>query len=116
MRYQFSMRDLFLAVVPAAALTATIVTQEGIVVLGVLGCMLLFVWHRPVLMRFWAVLTLGLGSGIAAAMVYRGKYPLSLVPEWSMLTDELAGWGFGMVVGGLVACWAFIRNPPTTPP
>ena len=46
MRYQFSVRDLFLAVGLAAALTATIVTQQGIIVLIALGWLLIVVWGR----------------------------------------------------------------------
>ena len=113
MRYQFSIRDLLLLIVIVSAVAASIATQRSVVSFLTLGFLLLFIWRRPVLVRFWAVLALGLGSGLAAAMIYRGKYGQTFAAGWGMFTDQLTGWGVGMFVGGLVACWAFIRNPPT---
>ena len=46
MRYQFSMRDLLLGVGLAAALTATVVTHQGIIVLIGLGWLLIVAWGR----------------------------------------------------------------------
>ena len=113
MRYQFSVRDLLLLVVVAAAVTATIATERAIISFITLGVLLLFVWHRPIVLRFWLVLTLGLGSGLAWAMNHRANYGNILISEYGMATDEIAGWGMGMFVGGLAVAWAFLRNPPT---
>ncbi|HWL73570.1 MAG TPA: hypothetical protein VNQ74_06840 [Burkholderiaceae bacterium] len=112
MRYQFSIRNLLLLIVIASAVAASVFAQQAFVSFLTLAFLLLFVWHRPVLVRFWAVLALGLGSGLAAAMIYRAQYGQTFIYEWGMDTDQLTGWGVGMSVGGLVVCWAFIRNPP----
>ena len=55
---------------------------------------------------------MGLGSGLVGAMLYRGLIDQQYVHDFRMHTEEIAGWGVGLLVGGLVAYRPFMSNPP----
>lgn len=111
-RFQFSIADGLLATAVAAAVVATIAARKSAISFIAAGVLLLFIWHRPVLVRLWVVGTTGFGSGVLTAMFCRHAGAHDYLLEFGMYTDDLVGWGAGLLVGGLIAYRSFISNPP----
>jgi hypothetical protein len=110
--FQFGLRDILLVTAVIAALVATITSRQATIAFVALGILLMFLWHRPVLLRLWTTGTIGLGCGLLVAMVYRGKVEHVYLGEFGMNTEDMAGWGAGMIGGGLTGWRLFITNPP----
>lgn len=111
-RFQFTIADGLLLTAVVAAIVASITTHEAVVSLITLSSLLAFIWHRPVIFRLWATATMGIGSGILVAIYFHGKGEHQYLSGYRMHTDELAGWGAGLLVGAFVAYRAFLSNPP----
>jgi hypothetical protein len=111
-RFQFSLGDALLGTAVVAAIVATIASREAIIGFVAFSVLLVFVWQRPVLFRFWLIAALGIGSGLLTAMFFHATGNYSYLSNLRMTTDELAGWGTGMLVGGLVAWLLLLSNPP----
>jgi hypothetical protein len=114
-RFQFSVADGLLVTAIVAALVATLTTKEAVVSFITLAALVAFVWHRPVLFRLWASTSMGLGSGMLVAMLHRGAVEHMYLSDFRMHTEEIAGWGAGLLVGGCVAYRSFLSNPPPNP-
>ena len=114
-RFQFSLADGLIVTAIAAALTATLATHEAVVSFITLAALLAFVWNRPVIFRLWASTAMGLGGGMLVAMLYRGALDHQCLSDFRMHTEELAGWGAGLLIGGFVAYRSFLSNPPSGP-
>lgn len=114
-RLQFSIADGLLATAVVAAVVATISTREAVVSFITLSALLAFLWHRPVLFRLWAATAMGLGSGLLVAMLRYHNDDHQYLWDFRMYSNEAAGWGAGLLVGGAVAYRAFISNPPPPP-
>ena len=112
---QFSIADGLLGTAVAAAIVASIATKEAVVSFITLAALLAFVWHRPVLFRLWLTMTIGLGTGLLTAMLYRGLIDHQYLSGFRMDTDEIAGWGGGLLIGSLAAYRCFLSNPPQCP-
>lgn len=99
---------LFSAIV--AVVTAVLASRHLVIALLAIGLALPIIWKRPIVFRFWVVLTTGLGSGLAwfGYLGERHYYE----SDFGMTTDELSGWGVGMLLGGVAAYWLFLRRPP----
>jgi hypothetical protein len=113
-RFQFSILDGLLLMAIVGAVSASIATRQiGISFLTAAG-LLLFVLHRPVLLRLWTIAVVGTGTGLLAAMVYKAIFYEHRVYEtdFGMMGEELAGWGAGLLVGGITVCRLFIYHPP----
>jgi hypothetical protein len=114
--FQFGLRDILLVTAIVAALVGAIASRDATIAFVAQGILLMFVWQRPVILRLWTTGTIGLGCGLLVAMLFRSKFPSGYVIEFGMPADYVAGWGAGMVVGGLTAWRLFITRPPATPP
>lgn len=114
-RFQFTITDGLLVTAVAAAIVASIATKEAVVSFITLASLLAFVWHRAVLFRLWLTTATGLGAGLMTAMLYRGLIDHQYLSGFRMDTDELAGWGGGLVIGSLAAYRCFLSNPPRQP-
>ncbi len=112
MRYQYSLGDLLLFSGITAVVLATVVSRQSLIAFVALGLSLPWVCRRPTVFRYWLVLTIGLGSGLAWFAHHREKYNPDYIGDFGMDTNELGGWGIGMLVGGAAAYWLFLRNPP----
>ncbi len=111
-RFQFSLRDILLATGIVAAAAATIATGEVRISFISFAVLLIFVWQRPVLFRLWLITAMGVGAGLLTAMHYQAAGQIGYLADFKMSVDEIAGWGAGMLVGGLAAWQALLRNPP----
>lgn len=106
-KLQLSLLDLFWVTGLIGCIVGAVTTDTAeIAWIGVV-CVLLFVWHRPVLLRFWTIATVGIGTGLWVAGANDNRV-------LSMYGSQLIAWGVAMVVGGVVAFLLFdIRKPPT---
>jgi hypothetical protein len=111
-RFQFSLRDILLATAVVSVVSATVASGEAIISFVAFSVLLIFIWRRPLLFRLWLTTAIGFGSGLLTAMLYGISGYIKFVWPYHMTTDELAGWGAGMVAGGLVAWRLFLSNPP----
>jgi hypothetical protein len=108
-RLQLSLLDLFWATGLVACMVAANVERDMTFAWIGLSCVLVFVWRRPVLLRFWTVAVAGIGSGLFMEGAY-GKRALY------MDSGDLLAWGSGMLVGSVLAFILFdIRKPPEKP-
>jgi hypothetical protein len=110
--FQFGLSDILLLTAIVAALVATIASRQATIPFITQGILLMFVWHRPVVLRLWVTGTIGLGCGLLVAMLFRGKVDPVYFRDFGMYVQDVAGWGAGMIGGGLVAWRLFIANPP----
>lgn len=105
-KLQLSLLDLFWVTGLIACIVGAVTTDTAEIAWIGVGCLLLFVWNRPVLLRFWTIGTLGIGTGLTVAGA-TGERVLS------MLGSQLLCWGVAMVVGSIAAFLLFdIRKPP----
>jgi hypothetical protein len=111
-RFQFSLADALLATALFAAITATVVSKEAVISFVAFSLLLIFIWPRPVLFRLWITTAIGFGSGLLTAMLYRATGNVTFMLDFRMTSDQLAGWGAGMLVGGFVAWRLFLTNRP----
>src|SRR5690348_10303230 len=102
-KFQFSIAEGLLATALVAAVVASVATKEAVVSFIALAALPAFVWHRPVIFRLWVTTAIGLGSGLLTAMLYRGLIDHQYLSDLRMHTEELAGWGAGLLIGGLTA-------------
>ncbi|HVX13306.1 MAG TPA: hypothetical protein VHC22_19130 [Pirellulales bacterium] len=114
-RFQFSLGDVLLATAVAAVIAATIASREAVVSFIAFSLLLIFVRSRPVLFRLWIITAIGFGSGVLTAMLYQAMAQVTFMSDFRMASDQLAGWGAGMVTGGFVAWRLFLINPPRDP-
>ena len=104
--FQLRLVDLFWMTGLAACVVGAITT--GIAEIAFLGLcsVILFVWRRPVPLRFWSIAVVGLGAGLLTLGWNHGFV-------FGLRSANLAGWGMGLLVGGLFAFYVFeIRKPP----
>lgn len=111
-RFQFSLDDVLLTTAVAAVSAATVASREAIISFVAFGLLLIFIWRRPLLFRLWLTAAIGFGSGLLTAMTFQTIGQPSYNSDFRMLSNELAGWGAGMVCGGLAAWRLFLSNPP----
>jgi len=93
-RYQVSIGDILLFTALVAGIVGAYFREYapiGFMTASVLG---IFLWHRPVGAKVWAIAMIGLGTGLFASGFHGGNR--------LMQTDsDAVGWGAGMAVGGL---------------
>jgi hypothetical protein len=107
---QFRLIDLFWVTGLAACVAATIGTQQPEIAFVGTACVLFFVWNRTVILRFWTIAMIGIGT---ALLVY-GAYDRGSVMR--LRGDELAAWGAAMVVAGVLGFLLFgVFRPPSPP-
>ncbi|HWB07836.1 MAG TPA: hypothetical protein VG826_01235 [Pirellulales bacterium] len=111
-RFQFSLGDVLLTTGVAAVIAATVASREAILSFVGFSALLIFIWRRPVLLRLWLATALGFGSGLLTAMTLHTCGHVSYISDVRMPSDELAGWGTGLVCGGLAVWRLFLSNPP----
>jgi hypothetical protein len=111
-RFQFSIGDALLATAVAAVVTATIASREAVISFLAFSVLLIFIWRRPVLFRLWITTAIGFGSGLLTAMLYHATGHMTFMSDFRMTSDQLAGWGAGIITGGFVAWRLFLINPP----
>jgi hypothetical protein len=103
---QFRLIDLFWITGLAGCIIGAITTNTAEVVWIGVALLLLFFWNRPVLLRFWTIAVIGIGSGMVAGS-FGGSHILA------MSGSELMAWGIAMAIGGVVAFVLFaIIKPP----
>lgn len=108
-KMQLSLLDLFWIIGLVACIVAANVERDMAIAWIGLSCVLIFVWYRPLLLRFWTIAVAGIGSGLFAVGM-SGKGVLR------MDSGELLGWGLGMFVGSMVAFILFdVRKPAGSP-
>jgi len=104
-KFQVSMIDLIWVMGLVACIAAGASTYNPDLIWGSICCLLFFFWYRPVMLRFWILAMLGIGSGICVS----GKYGNDVL---SMNGGELVAWGVAMIVVGIVSFYLFdIRKP-----
>jgi hypothetical protein len=104
-RIQYSMSDVFWVTGVVGCIVATVVTETAEIAWIGLSCLLLFFWNRPVLLRFWTLAALGIGTGLAVFGTRDGRI-------YHVHGDALIAWGAAMVVGSLGAFILFdVRKP-----
>jgi hypothetical protein len=111
-RFQFSLGDILLATAVVAVAATTVASREVVVSFIGFSVLLVFIWPRPVLFRLWITTAIGFGGGLLTAMLFHAVGHVSYMSDFRMPTDELAGWGAGMLAGGFVAWRLFLSNPP----
>ena len=111
-RFQFSLGDVLLATAIVAVAATTVASREVVVSFIAFSVLLVFIWPRPVLFRLWITTAIGFGGGLLTAMLFRAMGEASYMSDFRMTSDQLAGWGAGMLAGGSVAWRLFLANPP----
>lgn len=107
--FQLKLIDLFWVTGLVACIVGAITTTMFEIALMGLSCVLLFVWNRPVLLRFWTLAVVGIGVGLFV-MGYNEAYAFTRLDP-----ADSEAWGAAMAVGGILAFVLFdIRKPPAT--
>ena len=115
-RFQVTLTDLLLITAVVAATVATLSSHEATIVFIALSVLVLFIWWRPVVMRFWCVGIIGGGAANLVCGVLTMRVGQTYILAAGMTSMDLAAWGAGWLVGGIVACRLFLRDPPPLPP
>jgi hypothetical protein len=104
-KLQLSLLDLFWITGLIACVIGAVTTDTAEVAWIGVGCLLLFVWNRPVLLRLWTVGIIGIGTGLTVAGATGDRV-------LRMYGSQLTSWGAAMIVAGVVAFIVFdIRRP-----
>lgn len=113
-RLQFSILDALLLTAIVGGVTGAIAARQAAIAFLTAAGVLLFVLRRPVLLRLWTTAVVGTGGGMLVAMFYKGMFYEHRTHEYDfgMMSEELAGWGAGLFIGGVIACRLFILHPP----
>lgn len=103
---QLKLIDLFWFTGLVACVVGAVTSASPEIALIGLCCVLLFVWNRPVLLRFWTLAVVGIGVGIFV-MGFEDADAFG-----RMRRADAEAWGAAMAVGGILAFVLFdIRRP-----
>jgi hypothetical protein len=102
-RLQFRIADFLLATALIGSIVGSIASDVPEIAFITASCLGVFIWHRPIVSRLWAVGMIGLGAGLFAGGCH-GEYSLSM-PD-----GDLVGWGAGMVVGSVAYLIVLVRR------
>lgn len=93
-RWQVSIGDILLFTALVAGIVAAVYREFAPIAFMTASVLGLFLWHRPVGAKLWAIAMIGLGTGLFASGVHGGNR--------LMQTDsDAVGWGAGMAAGSL---------------
>ena len=106
-RLQLKLIDLFWVTGLVACVIGAITTASPEIALIGLSCVLLFVWNRPVLLRFWTLAVVGIGVGIFVM----GLEDAEAFGRLHRADSE--AWGAAMAIGGILAFLLFDIRKPT---
>ena len=105
-KLQLSLLDMFWVTALIACIIGAVTTRTAEIAWIGVASVLFFVWHRPVLLRFWTIAMVGIGAGLWVVGA-NDDYALT------MDSSDLIAWGVALVLGGFVAFGVFdIRKPP----
>jgi hypothetical protein len=108
-RLQLKLIDLFWGTGLVACIVGAITTATCEIALIGISSVLLFIWTRPVLLRFWTLAVVGIGVGLFV-MGYNEAYAFTRLDP-----ADSEAWGAAMAVGGILAFVLFdIRKPPAS--
>jgi hypothetical protein len=109
-KFKLQLIDLFWVTGLAACIAGSIATRDLEISLVGTACVLFFVWHRPVMLRFWTLAMIGIGTAVTVIGVYDRQSLMRLKG------DDLVAWGLAMTVVGALAFVVFALVPPPQRP
>jgi hypothetical protein len=102
---KFAIIDLFWITGLAACVVGAVTTQYAEIAWIGVACLLFFFWNRPVMLRFWTIAMVGIGTGLWIAGAHHNNVLM-------MRDDALIAWGVAMIAGSALGFVLFGMLPP----